>query len=281
MLKAGFTVFVVVGLAGAATSGDDDYRLVWSDEFDQDGPPNPANWTFESGFVRNDELQWYQPQNAFCRAGHLVIEARREQVANPGHDPQSPRWDRHRPRANYTSASVTTRGRHEWLYGRFIMRGRIDTRPGRWPAFWTLGTARRWPGCGEIDIMEYYDGKLLANACWAGPHDRPAWDSTEHPLARFNDPDWSSKFHEWRMDWNCDQIRLYVDDVLLNEIDVAAAANENGDKAHPFRESQYLLLNLALGGTRGGDPSATEFPARFEIDYVRVYQQADSATENE
>lgn len=122
--------------------------------------------------------------------------------------------------------------------------------------------------------MEYYGGKLLANAAWLGDRRyEPAWDSTEHPLANFNDPAWADKFHDWRMDWDRDHIRLYVDGQLLNEIDVAAATNHDGERSQPFREPKYILLNLAIGGTRGGDPSATKFPARFEVDYVRVFQR--------
>jgi len=49
--------------------------------------------------------------------------------------------------------------------------------------------------------------------------------------------------------------------------------NATPDKANPFREPHYILLNLALGGTNGGDPSGTEFPARFEVDYVRIYRK--------
>jgi beta-glucanase (GH16 family) len=206
-----------------------------------------------------------------------VIEARREKLPNLGYEPESRRWDRRREYADYTSASLITRGLHQWLYGRFVMRGRIDTRPGMWPAYWTLGTARRWPGCGEIDIMEYYEGTLLANACWLGNRGQPAWDSVKRSLASFDDANWANEFHEWRMDWDADQIRLYVDDQLMNEIDVADAVNTRSEE-RPFREPQYILLNLAIGGTRGGDPSATEFPARFEIDYVRVYQSADQLT---
>lgn len=262
--------------------GADDgaYQLIWADEFEREGAPDPANWTYERGFVRNDELQWYQRENAFCEDGLLVIEARRETLSNPNYDPTSRRWDRRRSHAEYTSASVVTRGRHEWRYGRFVMRGKIDTRPGMWPAFWTLGSARGWPGCGEIDIMEYYEGILLANACWQGLHETK-WDSTERPIKSFPDPGWSNKFHEWQMDWDRERIRLYVDDQPLNEIDVTAAVNASCDKAHPFREPHFILLNLALGGTRGGDPSSTKFPARFEIDYVRVYQKTDGVVEDE
>lgn len=282
MLRVCWGGWLLVAIAAGSTGAEegDDYRLVWADEFDENGPPNPANWSFERGFVRNEELQWYQSENAFCENGHLVIEARREKLDNPRHEAESRHWGRRRPHAEYTSASVITRGRQEWRYGRFVMRGRIDTQPGMWPAFWTLGSARDWPGCGEIDIMEYYDGKLLANACWQGRRETK-WDATEKPISTFEDVAWSEKFHEWRMDWDRDSIRLYVDDELLNEIDVATANNASRDQAYPFREPHYLLLNLAIGGTRGGDPSQSEFPARFEIDYVRVYQKADSAVGNE
>lgn len=269
---------VTSSIMGSACLAADEYKLVWADEFDRDGPPDPQSWTYEHGFVRNRELQWYQPSNAQCKGGMLVIEARREQVDNPRHDPNSDRWYRKRPRADYTSASLMTRGHHEWLYGRFVMRGRIDTRLGLWPAFWTLGSARRWPGCGEVDVMEYYDGKLLANAAWlAGRRDQVAWDSAKWPLEDFLDKNWAHRFHEWRMDWDQNRIRLFVDDKLLNEIDVSAAVNGDQKGAHPFREPHYLILNLAVGGTQGGDPSATTFPARFEVDYIRVYQR-DSAT---
>ena len=68
------------------------YKLVWADEFDKDGPPDPCNWTYERGFVRNRELQWYQPDNARCENGLLVIEGRRERKANPGYKPSSRSW---------------------------------------------------------------------------------------------------------------------------------------------------------------------------------------------
>jgi beta-glucanase (GH16 family) len=284
-ISAAVIVIVALVFAGAGDSclaaddqqAADGYRLVWADEFDHDGTPDPQNWSFERGFVRNEELQWYQSENARCEGGSLVIEARREQVANPRYDAESRRWDRRRPMADYTSASIMTRGRHDWLYGRFVMRGRIETRGGLWPAFWTLGSARGWPDCGEIDIMEYYQGKLLANAAWQGGDRKTAWDSVERPLASFGGDGWSGEFHEWRMDWDERQIKLYVDDELVNEIDVVAAVNADRRKTHPFREPHYLILNLAIGGTQGGDPAGSEFPAKFEVDFVRVYQKSPAA----
>jgi beta-glucanase (GH16 family) len=202
----------------------------------------------------------------------LVIEARRERVANPNFDPRSDRWQRNREFAEYTSACLLTRGLHEWRFGRFEIRARIDARAGLWPAIWTLGSARRWPGCGEVDIMEYYRGDLLANAAWSsGRSQRPRWDTVKRPIAKFNDSNWASRFHVWRMDWDQDFIQLYVDDESLNRVDLSRTFNGDSHRVNPFREPHDLLLNLAIGGTQGGDPSNTAFPAEFEIDYVRVY----------
>jgi beta-glucanase (GH16 family) len=250
------------------------YKLVWSDEFNEDGKPDEHNWIYENGFVRNQELQWYQPDNARCANGMLIIEAHRQRKANPRYQPGSPRWSSSRQYAEYTSCSLMTRRLHSWQFGRFEMRGRIDTRPGLWPAFWTLGSARPWPGCGEIDIMEYYRGMLLANAAWAAENRWTAlWDDCRIPLEQFKDPDWSHKFHVWRMDWDAQTIKLYVDDILLNTVDLTRTFNKDPEGKNPFHEPHYIILNLAIGGTQGGDPSATQFPAAFEVDYVRVYQK--------
>jgi beta-glucanase (GH16 family) len=239
------------------------YQLVWADEFDQKGRPNPQNWTYETGFVRNQELQWYQPGNAWCENGMLIIEGR------------SKDWVKNRQYAEYTSASLTTKGLHSWQYGRFEMRGRIDTRLGLWPAFWTLGVEGEWPNNGEIDIMEYYRGILLANVAWgSGKHWEPKWDSVKKPITEFPDPKWSEKFHVWRMDWDNDKIELYVDDVLLNSTDLKDTFNQDKEAKNPFRHPHYIILNLAIGGQSGGDPSHTKFPARFEVDYVRVYKSS-------
>ncbi len=265
-------------LAPAAAPQDvDGWKLVWSDEFDQDGPPDPAKWTYETGFVRNEELQWYQPANAWCEGGLLIIEGRRERIANPHFAPGSGNWRTSREYAEYTSASVTTRGMHAWRYGRFEMRGRIDTRPGLWPAFWTLGVEGRWPHNGEVDIMEYYRGVLLANLIWAGsPRTRSV--TRRKPISSFDDPDWSAKFHVWRMDWDENRIEITVDGLTLNDTNLNGTLNPDG--GNPFRQPHYMILNLAIGGGQGGppsqglaDPSQTAFPARFEVDYVRVYQR--------
>lgn len=142
---------------------DTTWRLVWADEFNTDGTPDPKNWKFERGFVRNHELQWYQPDNARCENGLLVIEGRREHRSNPTYQANNTDWKVTRQSIDYTASSLHTNGLHSWQYGRFEMRGRIDVSPGLWPAFWTLGVSGEWPSNGEVDIMEYYRNELLAN----------------------------------------------------------------------------------------------------------------------
>ncbi len=251
----------------------DKYKLVWADEFKKTGPPDAKNWQFETGFVRNHELQWYQPDNARCENGLLVIEAKVENRPNPTYKPGSTDWRTSRPTITATSASLNTRGRQQWQYGRFEMRARIDTRAGLWPAFWTLGVSRPWPSNGEIDIMEYYQGKILANVAsgTAKPY-TAKWHWESRPVASFA-PDWNSKFHVWRMDWDAEAIRLYVDDELLNETLLVNTINADGSQFNPMQQPHYVLLNLALGGDSGGELPATSLPSRYEIDYVRVYQR--------
>ncbi|WP_144059602.1 glycoside hydrolase family 16 protein [Rhodopirellula sallentina] len=251
-----------------------DLQLVWADEFEVDGAPDPKNWNYELGFARNRELQWYQRQNAYCQGGRLVIEGRRERRKNPNYEAGSKTWKTQRKFAEYTSASLTTRGLQSWKYGRFEVKARITAKPGLWPAIWFLGVEGEWPSNGEIDLMEYYDGNILANACW-GTRQRwnAKWDSIKKPVDSFGDPTWDERFHVWRMDWDADSIKLFVDDRLLNTIDVRKTLNptDRGPK-NPFRQPHYLLLNLAIGGANGGDPAGTTFPTRYEIEYVRVYQ---------
>lgn len=241
---------------------DPQRKLVWSDEFNGQGLPDNAYWSYEKGLVRNNELQYYtqaRPENINMANGLLTITARKEQYEN----------------ANYTAASIHTRGKVSWTYGRFEIRARIDTRAGLWPAFWLLGNGK-WPEGGEIDVMEYYQNKILANVAWKSPSSdqwNASWDSSTRSLSnlRLQFPDWENRFHTWRMDWDNKSIRLYVDDILMNSTSLSGTKNPDG--SNPFIDKPfYILLNLAIGGNNGGDPAGTSFPAKYEIDYVRVYQ---------
>ncbi len=245
------------------------YQLVWADEFTQDGTPNPKYWTYEKGFVRNEELQWYQSENAFCKDGLLIIEARKEQRANPLYVEGSRDWRKSRKNIAYTSACLISRGLQSWQYGRFEMRGKIDISAGLWPAFWTLGEQGGWPANGEIDIMEYYKGKILTNIASMGANRKPKWFSTTKKV----DDVWAKQFHIWRMDWDSENISLFVDNVLYLKVPLTKLQNEDQIGLNPFKQKHYLLFNLAMGGLNGGDLAGTKFPNRMEVDYVRVYQK--------
>lgn len=292
-------LFIILICAIAAINGsaqDGDWKLIWADEFNQDGPVDSTRWGFEYGFVRNRELQWYQPQNAEVRGGCLRITGRKERVKNPRYVPERTdadtgasrqqrrrqrSWQQSREYAEYTSSCVRTMRHFSFLFGRLEVRARIPVGGGAWPAIWTLGEGRGWPACGEIDVMEFYrvppaemgidhraDGErtlpiILANACWAGDNGRDAWNTNRHPLSHFTDrdPDWTSRFHTWRMDWTPDSINLFLDNECL-----AAMPNKLPHIPH------YILLNLAIGSS-GGTPDPLAFPMVYEVDYVRVYQR--------
>ncbi len=136
------------------------WKLVWSDEFNYSGLPDPEKWNYEVGYLRNQELQCYTAnrlENARVEDNRLIIEARREE------------WQGFQ----YTSASLHTLGKHGWLYGRFEVRAKLPPARGTWPAIWTLGTnidTIDWPGCGEIDIMEYVGFEPGAKGIYGNVH---------------------------------------------------------------------------------------------------------------
>ncbi len=265
------------------STNHDEWELVWSDEFNTDGLLDSTVWNYEVGFQRNHEDQWYQPKNAYCKDGCLVIEARKEKKKrkNPSYEPNSNQWPHTIKEVTYTSASVNTAKKKNFLYGRFEVRAKIPTASGAWPAIWLLGEDMEWPSNGEIDIMEFYRKQgiphILANACWGTEKRYVAkWNSKAIPFTHFTDKDsqWAKKFHIWRMDWDEGSIRIYLDDELLNEIKQSEAVNGTlGNSEQPFKKPQYFLLNLALGGDNGGIIDDKAFPMRYYIDYVRVYQK--------
>lgn len=278
------SILLTMGFVLCVSAQEKEYQLVWSDEFDVEGKPS-KEWSYESGFVRNEELQWYQSDNAYVKDGCLVIEGRKDLLINPHYEVGSSDWRKNREFIHYTSSSLTTKFSQQFLYGRFEIRAKIPVASGAWPAIWLQGNKWEWPNNGEIDVMEYYikDGQpsILANACrgsserWKG-----VWDSAVIPFSHFTekDPYWADKFHVWRMDWDKKFIRIYLDEELLNEIDLSKTQNQgyDGNTENPFANNvagfkHYLLLNLTIG-SNGDEPDDSQFPFRYFIDYVRVYQ---------
>ena len=259
----------------------DGYILVWHDEFDNEGAPNALYWSCEEGFVRNKELQWYQSENAWCRNGILTLTARKENRPNPNYNSKSHDWRKLRKNIYLSSASITTKNKYEFLLGRFETRARISGAPGTWPSIWLKGNKYAWPSCGEVDVLSFYryhgEPSILANVCWAGNEDTSEWDTSAHPLGRFleNDSLWLSKFHVWRMDWDQQAIRIYVDDQLLNETSLTQTINaptSKGADDNPFESPLHIMLGLAMGSS-GGYVYKETLPTLFEIDYVRVFQK--------
>jgi beta-glucanase (GH16 family) len=235
------------------------WELVWADEFDRPGAPDPAVWAPEEGYLRNGEKQYYtrgRLENARVENGLLVIEARKDD------------WEG-KP---VTSASLTTKGKRPLLYGRIAVRARIPTGRGTWPAIWTLGENIRqtgWPACGEIDILENvgFDPKTIhANIhCAAYNHMKRTGKGGKITA----EAPWS-EFHEYSVEWYEDRIEFFFDDTRY-----FVFRKESDDPAvWPFAQPQYLILNLAIGGGWGGQKGIDDalFPHRFDIDYVRYYK---------
>lgn len=272
------STLLLAGLCWPLFAHGADWKLVWSDEFDRDGLPDPAKWSYEQGFVRNQELQFYtaaRKQNARVQDGHLIIEARRERMKNPDYDPAAPerRWQRSREFAEITSASLTTRGLAAWTYGKIEVRAKLPSGRGTWPAIWMLGTNIKdvgWPACGEIDIMEHVGHE--PDAVHANVHTRGYNHTKGNGRGkRLALPNAEADFHTYAVEWTPEKLEFFVDGKAF----FTCANDGTGVDSWPFDAPQYLILNLAIGGAWGGqqgvDPSI--FPQQFLIDYVRVYQQ--------
>lgn len=242
------------------------WTLVWSDEFDKDGAPDPKKWTYEEGFVRNRELQYYtvnRRENARVEKGNLVIEGRKERYT-----------DAKGVAAEYTAACLTTQKSASWTYGRLEVRAKIPRGRGTWPAIWTLGTnigEAGWPKCGELDILEVVgfdpDGIHTTIHTEAYNHQKRTQKAkrTEHRNPH-------DAFHLYAIEWTKEKIDFFFD-----EDKVFTFENEGkGEAVWPFDKPQYLLLNFAIGGEWGGQKGVDDsvFPQQYLIDYVRVYEQA-------
>ena len=255
-----------------------EWKLVWSDEFEEDGLPDPGKWTCEEGFLRNEELQYYTPRrlkNARVENGHLIIEAHRERYPNPHHDPAAParQWKQSREFADYTSASVTTRGLADWTYGRIEVRAKLPAGRGVWPAIWMLGTNITqvgWPVCGELDIMEYVGHD--PDTIHFNVHTRGYNHANRKGRGgKVRLPDAAAEWHVYSLEWTEDQLVFLLDGMPGFKLE----NDGTGVDSWPFNAPQYLILNLAIGGSWGAQKGIDEsiFPQQFLVDYVRIYQQ--------
>ncbi|MEM9334715.1 MAG: family 16 glycosylhydrolase [Pseudomonadota bacterium] len=259
----------------------DDWELVWSDEFDYEGPPDPAKWSYNiwpPGKV-NLEEQYYTDRlkNVRVEDDMLVVQAHLEDYEG----------------AKYTSGRIHTEGKADFLYGRFDIRAKVPRGQGTWPAVWMLPTdpfryatnceagedwqgsptCDAWPNSGEIDILEHV-GYQMGHVHGTVHNRAYFWMNWEQRKGRLIDNDVADEFHVYSVEWYEDRIDMFVDDVLY-----FTYMNEgSGWKAWPYDHAYNLIINIAMGGawgSAGGPTDDSALPATLLIDWVRIYQKHD------
>ena len=242
------------------SGSDDEYvftDLVWEDDFNTDGAPDSTKWTYDLGTTDifgntgwgNQEAQSYtdNAENVIVEGGSLKITAKKE-----GND--------------YTSARIKTQGLYDFTYGRVEVRAKLPASQGTWPAIWMLGSnhpTAGWPYSGEVDIMEQRGDdkeRVLGTSHWyntAGSNNASYGESTtvENP---------STEFHLYTVEWTEGAVKIFLDDVKYYELTNSADL--------PFNADFYLILNVAMGGTLGGDIDPSFTQDTMEIDYIKVFQ---------
>jgi len=231
--------------------------LVWSDEFDTDGAPSTSAWAYDlgAGGWGNGELQTYtdNAENVSVADGVLKITAKADGSGG------------------YTSARLKTQGLYEFTYGRVDVRAKLPTGGGTWPAIWMLGanfSTAGWPACGEIDIMEAVGNTPGYVQC--ALHTPSSSGATEN-MESTTLADASDAFHVYSVNWSPNEISFLIDD----EIYYTYAPQTKDSSTWPFNADQFLILNVAMGGSLGGTVDASFTEGSMEIDYVRVYQNLD------
>jgi beta-glucanase (GH16 family) len=241
------------------------YELVWQDEFDEDGLPDPDRWGYDVGDHGwgNNELQDYMrddPQSARVEDGQLIITA----YAVPNEEPTA-----------YRSARIKTKNKGDWRYARVDVRARLPRGRGTWPAIWMLPTDwvyGGWPRSGEIDIMEHvgYDQNVV--------HGTVHTEAFNHTMgtqrgSQVTIPGASTEFNVYSIEWS----DRWIDFSVNGSRYYTFRNTGNGPAEWPFDQRFHLIMNIAVGGNWGGaqgvDP--TVFPQEMRVDYVRVYKPKD------
>jgi beta-glucanase (GH16 family) len=242
------------------------WNIVWNDEFDGT-TINPAKWRFDTGNNSgwgNRELEYYtsRPQNAYASNGLLHIAARKEAYNG----------------FNYTSARLKTQGRFAKQGGRFEFRAKLPAGVGFWPALWLLGdnfASVGWPASGEIDVME--NKGSIPYQVQGTIHYSDAANNHLQKTLLYNLPNGGSvtNFHTYTLEWLTNRISWYVDGRLYET--QTSWSSSTGAYPAPFNQPFFIVMNLAVGGTYLGSPSAatidagTVFPSEMQVDYLRVY----------
>ncbi len=272
------------------------WKLVWSDEF-RARKIDKTKWDFEVDCWGggNNERQCYTARlrNARVSQGRLVITARAERTTGPAL-PVSQRPDPAQPGAlvtrDYSSARLTTRGKASWRYGRIEVRANLPQGQGTWPAIWMLPEANKygtWAASGEIDILEAVNLGVPCAACAGGKeatilgtlHFGRQWPGNTQKGTEAHHPEVLKGFHTYAIEWQPDRMIWQIDGQTF-AVRQRSEWWTSGSAAPgaPFDQPFHLILNLAFGGglpeSRGLKGIAnTNFPKRFLIDWVRVWQR--------
>lgn len=245
------------------------YELVWSDEFDVDGKPDPNKWGYDVGGSGwgNNELQYYtEGDNVTVQDGKLIIEARKETINL----------------RDFTSTRLVSRNKGDWRYGKFEISAKLPNTLGSWSAIWMLPTIRQygdWPGSGEIDIMEYV---VQTPDIIHGTVHTSKYNHKIGTQQGFSKPlsDVSTTFNTYTVEWLPDQIRFYLNDEFVYRFMPSLYLSCPTSQHWPFDIPFHLIMNIAVGGDWGGARGIAEegWPTTMEVDYVRVYQAKEMPT---
>ena len=255
-------------------------QLVWSDEFNYSGAIDSVKWHHQtllpiSGTWHNGEIQHYTKRidNSIVKDGSLKIIAKKENYTNQGFT------------KSYTSARLNAK--FAFKYGRIVVRAKLPSGIGTWPAIWMLGKnidengaywdnkgygTLPWPACGEIDIMEHWGSNQ--NYIQSAIHTPSSFGGTVN-LGGQTIPTASSAFHVYEFEWTPEKLSFYVDSILHYTYNPSI----KDATTWPFDNEQYLLLNMAIQPSISGNFTQ----AAMDIDYVRIYQAARTrvnSTEN-
>jgi beta-glucanase (GH16 family) len=252
-------------------------NLVWSDEFDGNGPIDNSKW-FHQTYIPNGwgwfngELQHYtdREDNAFVQNGYLHIVAKEETYTDPVQGITK----------EYTSARLNSK--FAFTYGRVEARAKLPEGVGTWPAIWMLGKninetgaywqtqgfgTTGWPECGEIDIMEHWGSNQ--NYVQGALHTPSSFGATvNHGGIMANDV--SNTFHVYAMEWTTDEIIFSLDGVPY----YTYSPSPQNMSTWPYIADQYILLNVAIQNSI--DPAFTD--SEMVLDYIRVYQQGSGSS---